>query len=93
MVRHDVFCQIEPEFGHLCQNCSFFCHGIFQDNIKAADPVRCYHDQVIAVVVNLTDFSLFDRFHLLYLTLLVWIRYYNRINKFAGIDNSIFQKK
>ena len=73
MVRKNVLCHVEPEFGHLGQHSSFLSNVIFQDNIKAADPVGSYHDQIVAVVVNLADFSFFNRFHLIYLTFSNWI--------------------
>ena len=91
MVRKNIFCHLKPEPGHLCQDSSLLCHSIFQNDIETADPVSCHHDQIVAVVIDLADFSFFYRFHLLYLAFILdLLLYYNRINKLAGIDNSIF---
>ena len=62
MVRKNILCQIKPEFGHLCQNSAFFGHFIVQNHIKTADTVCGNHDQAVAIVINLTYFTFFDRF-------------------------------
>ena len=67
MVRKDILCHIEPEFGHLCQDSSFLGNCVLKDHIKAADPVSSYKDQAVAVIVDLAYFSFFDRFHFAYL--------------------------
>ena len=38
--------------------------GLFeiQNHVKAADTVCCNHDQAVAIVINLTYFTFFDRF-------------------------------
>ena len=63
VVRKNIFCQIKPEFGHLSKYRSFFGYDIFQNNIEAADAVSCNHDQTVAVVINLANFTFFNRFH------------------------------
>ena len=67
VVRQDILRHLEPEFGHLCENCSFLCDRIFQNHIKAADPVGSYKDQAVAVVVDLAYFTFFDWLHFTYL--------------------------
>ena len=62
MIRKDVFCQIEPEFGHLGQNSTFGGNLIVKDHVKTADTVGGNHDQAVAIVINFAYFSFFDRF-------------------------------
>ena len=61
MVRNNVFCQIEPELGHLSQNSSFFCNDVIKNHIKTADAVRSNHDKAVAIIINLAYFTFFDR--------------------------------
>ena len=60
MIRKDVFCQIEPEFGHLGQNGTFFRYHVIQNDIETANSVGCYHDQAVAVIINFAYLTLFD---------------------------------
>ena len=60
MIRKDILGQVKPEFGHLRQNGTLFCYYIVQNNIEAADAVGCYHDQAVAVIINLAYLTLFD---------------------------------
>ena len=53
---------IEPEFGHLCQNRTFFGDFVVQNHIEAADAVGSNHDQAVAIIINLTYFTFFDWF-------------------------------
>ena len=62
VVWKDIFCQIEPEFGHLGQNSSFLCNFIVQDDIEATDTVSCNHDQTVPIVIDLSYFTFFDWF-------------------------------
>ena len=64
MVRNNVFCQIEPELGHLSQNSSFFRNDVIKNHIKTADAVRSNHNQAVTVIIDFTYFSFFDWFHL-----------------------------
>ena len=61
VVRKNIFCHIEPEFRHLCKNCSFFGNHIVQNHIEATDTICRYHDQAVPIVINLTYFTFFDR--------------------------------
>ena len=63
MVRQDIAGHIKPEPGHLCEHGSLLVDLILQDHVIAADTVSCHHDQAVAVVVDLTYLTLFDRFH------------------------------
>ena len=67
VVRQNILCHIEPEFGHLSQHCALLCHFIMKNHIEAADTVCRYHNQAVAVVVNLTYLTFFDRFHFLHI--------------------------
>ena len=63
VVRDNVFCQVKPELGHLCQySLPLFVTSLCKDNIKATDTVRCNHDQAVSIVIDFTDFSFFNRF-------------------------------
>ncbi len=62
MVRKNVFCQVEPEFGHLGQNSTFLCNFVIQNDVKTADTVCCNHDQAVTIVIDLTYFTFFDWF-------------------------------
>ena len=61
VVRQDVLRVVEPELGHLGQDRAFFGDLIFQNDVKCRDAVRCDEDQVLADIVNLTDFAFFYR--------------------------------
>ena len=67
MVRKDILCHVKPEFGHLCEYSAFFGDCVFQDNVKTADPVGGNQDQAVAVVIDFSYFSFFNRFHFVYL--------------------------
>ena len=60
MVGQDILCIIKPEAGHLREDRSFFGDLVFQDHVECRDPVCCHHDQGIADIVNLADFTFFD---------------------------------
>ena len=62
MVGQNILCQIEPEFGHLCQYSAFFGDFIVQNHIETTDTVGGNHDQAVAIVINLTYFTFFDWF-------------------------------
>ena len=64
MVRQNILSHVKPEFGHLSKDSAFLCDLVFQNNVETADAVGCHKDQAVAIVINLTDFSFFDWFHL-----------------------------
>ena len=62
VIGNNILRHIEPEFRHLCEHSSFFGNFVVQNHVETADAVGSYHDQAVAVVVNLTYFTFFDRF-------------------------------
>ena len=62
MVRKNILGHVEPELGHLGQDSTFFCHFIMKDHIKTADAICGNHDQTVAIIIDLTYFTFFDRF-------------------------------
>ena len=63
MVGHDILCHIKPEFGHLGKDSSLFADLVGKYHVKAADPVSCYHDKAVTVIIDFPYFSFFNRFH------------------------------
>jgi len=61
VVVDDVFGKIEPELRHLGQDDPLPFYFILQDDVKSRDPVGRHQNQVIADIVDLADFSFFDR--------------------------------
>ena len=61
MVRDYVLGQFKPELRHLCQHFTLFRYHIVQDHVETADPVGGHHDKCVVVIVDLADFSFFDR--------------------------------
>ena len=60
MVGQQILGIVEPELAHLGEHGALFGHLVFQDDIKRRNAVGGNHDQAVAVVVNLADFSFFD---------------------------------
>ena len=52
MVWKNIFCHIEPEFGHLCQDCTLLCNDILLNDIKTTDTVCCYHEAAIGKIAG-----------------------------------------
>ena len=61
VIRHDILRIVKPEAGHLGQHRSFFCDLVLQNNVKGGDAVCRHHDQRVADIIDLSDFSFFKR--------------------------------
>ncbi len=66
MVGQNIFRHIEPEPGHLGQHRALFTDLIAKNHVKTADTVSGYHNQGVAVVINLTYLALLDGLKFLY---------------------------
>jgi hypothetical protein len=62
VVGNNVLGEVEPEFGHLGQYGTLVRNGVFQNMVEGRDPVRSYHNQAVADIVNLPNFPGFKRF-------------------------------
>ena len=68
VVRNDVLREVEPELRHLRQDLALLRDLVLEDMVESRDAVRRNHDDAVASIVDLTNFSGFERlvlFHLL----------------------------
>ena len=68
VVRNDVLREVEPELRHLRQDFALLRDLVLEDVVECGDAVCRNHDDAVACIVNLTNFSGFERlilFHVL----------------------------
>lgn len=59
MIGDDVPREVEPEAAHLREHGAFAADVVLEDNVEDADAVGGDHDEILAEVVDLADFSFF----------------------------------
>ena len=57
VVRHNVFCVIKPELGHLGQHGAFVRDLVLQNNIKCGNPVGGAEIRSVATMIRLSPLS------------------------------------
>ncbi len=61
IVRDHILGEIEPELGHLCQDLALVGDLVVKNHVKSRNSVCCYHQQVLAEIVDLTNLAFLYR--------------------------------